>query len=775
MPSPLDNAHDFSPLLKPSQWITLYALTSVVFQALDHNDIQSILAGAPAGSNPESIKAFAANESNYSNVEFRKYLDVFLSTKLPRKTVDQFAAVLDLLNSVPGCVLLTYSSTLFHLQPLDKREELIRFWLNPASTVLFPPIRAFAKAIVAITKTAWSRSISRDVLYGALGHKERIGYTGKADEKYRPFHKFEFLNFSSSTGQQDVKNVKEIEYDVVIVGSGCGGAVAAARLAKEGYKVVVVEKGIWYPTDQLPLPELQALEEIFEAGMTLTSDDGSIAFAAGTAFGGGGMINWAASLQTQGFVREEWAIKNGLPFFMSQDYQKCMDYVCNRMGVTDQVEHNHRNRVILEGSRKLGWRAITVPQNIGALLDGEVKQQRAHDDGYCCYGCGGREASEGRKMGTTQTWLPDAAKAGAKFIQDFYVDRIIFSDEKKTKAIGVEGTWGAKIQGGRTVKVTIKAKKVIISSGSIHTPAILMRSGLTNPNIGENFHAHPVCLMTGFFPTPTNPMSGSILTTACTEFENLDGLGHGVKLEASAMPPVLWMRTFPFNDHVQLKRHFLDHHRAGCFLALLKEKNPGRVYCDPTTGLPRISYTPSVDDRAMLLKGVVALSKLLFIEGAEEIVPYHFGMPTFKRHPTTEELALEKAEENEELEKVFEILFCNESLQTPIEEEEREFDDPGINDKRFQRWLKKLEDYGLPLPQSNFISAHQMGSCRMGSNEFDSVVNDKGKVWGSEGLFLADSSVFPSASGVNPMITVMAIAHHIAGEIVKELRVEDEK
>jgi hypothetical protein len=97
MPSPLDNAHDFSPLLKPSQWITLYALTSVVFQALDQKEIQSILAEAPAEVDPQSIKAFAANESNYSNVEFRKYLDFFLSTRLPRKTVDQFAAVLDLL------------------------------------------------------------------------------------------------------------------------------------------------------------------------------------------------------------------------------------------------------------------------------------------------------------------------------------------------------------------------------------------------------------------------------------------------------------------------------------------------------------------------------------------------------------------------------------------------------------------------------------------------------------------------------------------------------
>lgn len=75
------------------------------------------------------------------------------------------------------------------------------------------------------------------------------------------------------------------------------------------------------------------------------------------------------------------------------------------MGVTSNIVHNHRNSVILEGSRRLGYRAITVPQNTSAAIDGEedsdvANSSRMHSDGYCCFGCGCREKGEGRKMGT---------------------------------------------------------------------------------------------------------------------------------------------------------------------------------------------------------------------------------------------------------------------------------------------------------------------------------------------------------------------------------------
>lgn len=172
------------------------------------------------------------------------------------------------------------------------------------------------------------------------------------------------------------------------------------------------------------------------------------------------------------------------------------------MGVTTNTSHNHRNETLLEGCRKLGYSSSVVPQNTGARAEGDDGDggEVPHLDGYCSNGCGSGKKGQGRKMGTyvpypnttpqlstektsliypshpgsTQTWLPDAAKAGARFIQTYRVDKVLFADDTNTAAIGVTGTWGAHSQ---PLKIT--AKKVIISAGSLHTPSLLLRSGLT--------------------------------------------------------------------------------------------------------------------------------------------------------------------------------------------------------------------------------------------------------------------------------------------------------
>lgn len=120
----------------------------------------------------------------------------------------------------------------------------------------------------------------------------------------------------------------------------------------------------------------------------MRSADGSMGILAGNTWGGGSTVNWGASLQTQEYVRDEWAQKNGLTFFAEQGFQDCLDAVCERMGVnTEGIKHNHRNKMVLDGAKKLGWKAGVVPQN----------SSKEHRCGYCGYGCGGRLGA--RKMG----------------------------------------------------------------------------------------------------------------------------------------------------------------------------------------------------------------------------------------------------------------------------------------------------------------------------------------------------------------------------------------
>ena len=76
-----------------------------------------------------------------------------------------------------------------------------------------------------------------------------------------------------------------------------------------------------------------------------------------------------------------------------------------------------------------------------------------------------------------------------------------------------------------------------------------------------------------------------------------------------------------------------------------------------------------------------------------------------------------------------------------------------------------MDAAGLGPNQLLVVTFHQMASCRMGASAKTSVVNAENHVWGVPGLYVADASVFPSASGVNPMLTIMGIAHRAAGII----------
>jgi choline dehydrogenase-like flavoprotein len=170
-------------------------------------------------------------------------------------------------------------------------------------------------------------------------------------------------------------------------------------------------------------------------------------------------------------------------------FQSSLDRVCSYMGVsTDRIVHNHGNQMIMEGARKLGYTVKPVPQNTG---------NEEHYCGYCAYGC-----HTATKRGPAVSTLADAAAAGATFAEGFRVDKVLFEDSPnasgKKVAVGVQGTWTSRdanqgTHGEPLVKrtVIIKAKKVVVSCGSLQSPLLLLRSGLNNPSIGRNLYLHP--------------------------------------------------------------------------------------------------------------------------------------------------------------------------------------------------------------------------------------------------------------------------------------------
>jgi len=140
------------------------------------------------------------------------------------------------------------------------------------------------------------------------------------------------------------------------------------------------------------------------------------------------------------------------------------------------------------------------------------------------------------------------------------------------------------------------------------------------------------------------------------------------------------------------------------------------------------------------MEGLVALAKICYVSGATEIHATIQGLKPFIRDP-------------------------DDAVPSSTAEE-----DPGVTDARFRAWLEELQRIGNKPPTGTFACAHQMGSNRMSVRPQDGVVDPKGKVWGTEDLYVSDASIFPSASGVNPMVTNMAISDWISRGISKELR-----
>ncbi|KAJ5998144.1 hypothetical protein N7522_009804 [Penicillium canescens] len=722
---PVPSNNYFSEL----QWTTLFALADTVIPSIHNaattrsssdkvisdakwNSTVSNLSSLIGGPDATKIATQYLQEDVSSNPVFRSIVVRILGNYVHDEGRNGFGLIMNALNTRAGSLILTGSTTPIQDQPVEFREKVFRGW----DTSRLPPMRTVYRGLSAIVKKAWA--MSSPTIGPVLGFP-RVPVHGKPADGFQ----YEFLQFPP--GNQP----ETIETDVVIVGSGCGGSVTAKNLAEAGHRVLVVEKSYSYPSSAFPMGPSEAYVNMFESGGAVFSDDSSMAVLAGSTWGGGGTVNWSAALQTQGYVRQEWA-DTGLPFFTSLDFQKSLDRVCDRMGVnTEKVQHNHQNSVILEGARKLGYAAKTVPQNTG---HGE------HYCGYCTLGC----PSTGKK-GPTETFLADAAQAGATFMEGFQADKVLFTKVKgKQVASGVKGVWKSRdsylgLSGPGVIErqVIIKAKKVVVSAGTLQSPLLLLRSGLKNSQIGRNLHLHPVVGGGAIFDEETRPWEGSALTTVVNEFEDLDGHGHGVKIESVSMMPSVFIPVFPWRGGLEYKLWAANMRRSTSFITLTKERDTGRVYPDPIDGRVRVDYTVSAFDRKHIVEALVASAKIAYISGAKEFHTTYRDLDPFIRPETSDPNAPE-----------------------------------GTNDAALQDWIAELRRKSPLNPERGlFASAHQMGTCRMGKSPRSSVVDPNCQVWGTDGLYVVDASVFPSASGVNPMVTNMAIADWASRNLAEKM------
>jgi long-chain-alcohol oxidase len=488
--------------------------------------------------------------------------------------------------------------------------------------------------------------------------------------------------------------------EVCIVGSGAGGGTAAAVLAGAGKDVIVLEAGGYYDDADFDGAELGGFRNLYtEAGFAATADH-SVGLLAGECFGGTTIINYCTSFRTPDDIRTEWAAA-GVPWFESDEYTRSLDAVCERLHVN--LDHNRvsrREQVLDRGLRALGWHVDAMPRNVIGCDQGKVC-------GYCGYGC-----ALGAKQSSTKTWLADAQQQGARFVVETRALRVRIESGSAT---GVE----ARSKSGH--RVSVRCKAVISACGAIHTPALLLRSGLANEHIGRHLHLHPVSNVCGVFDEEIRPWEGTMQAIYSDEHRFLTG-NFGVKYETTALQPVIAIAVLPWREPQQYRSLLAKLPHISAIGVLVRDRDGGRVTID-REGHPVSHYALSNFDRAHLRRGFIGAARILEAAGARLIFSPHAKWSSYE---------------------------------------------PGRRGS-LDTFTQAMDSAGWDSGRVALFSFHIQGTARLGGSPKSSATNPDGEVWEARNLYVMDSSSFPSASGVNPMISIEAIAHRNAAALAARL------
>ena len=577
--------------------------------------------------------------------------------------------------------------------PLPVREQIVKAFMDSG-----PDALAGLGALKGLTHLLFYAM--PDPATGRNPNWEAIGYPGPRAAPPSPEEAPKTIQVTRPEAQE-----LELTAEVVVIGSGSGGGVVAGHLATQGKDVVVLEAGGYYNEADFNQLELWAYENLYRAGGMSGTADGRIALMTGSNLGGGSTVNWTNCLRTYPWVREEWEREHGLEGLAGPEFDRILDTVSERVNVTDRCSDWNPTTETLKSAceaRGHGFQRIT---------------RNANEDRYDAdlAGLMGFGDVTGAKNSTQKTWLQDAADAGARFVVNCRVERVLVEDGRAT---GVEGTY---VDGeGRTARVTVRAPTVVVAAGALDTPAVLLRSGIGGPAAGDYLRLHPATAVAGFYDTPQKgwwgpPQSG--LSMAMANIED----GYGYLIETSHASPGVSGAAFPWHGGEAHKAIMAESPVTAAFVLLIRDRGHGTVTID-AAGNPVHQYP--FDDE---------LDQRIFRGGVEELVRLHEagganGIATFHRE---------------------------------IEPWTRDGGE-SIDDFAARVRAASLEPYDHAT-----FSLHHMGSARMGKDPATSVANGWGELHDTPGVWIGDASGFPTASGTNPMLTTMALALRTAEAIAE--------
>lgn len=453
---------------------------------------------------------------------------------------------------------------------------------------------------------------------------------------------------------------------VVVVGSGAGGAPTAAILAEAGLDVLVVEEGEWVEQGSVVPFSLEQMDRQYRGGgVTVALGRPSIAYTEGRCAGGGTEINSGLYRRPPGELLERWGAEYAIADWDVDELLAIADEVEAALSVGPLPgPAPAASEVLHRGADRLGWRNDEIPR-------------------WMTYPAGDRGA--GQRQSMTRTYLPRAAAAGARLLVGHRAERIERTGDRAV-AVHLTGAGGP----GR-----VDAEHVIVCSGAIQTPALLQRSALRR-NVGRALAVHPTVKLAARFPDAVNA-GDDVPVHQVKEFAPDLSFG-GSASQAGLLALAL-------SDHWSAFRDALaDPERCAVYYAAITSEGRGRVQAVPGLREPLVTYRLTRNDQQLLRSGLARLALLMLEAGATEV------FPSFRDAPVV----------------------------------------------RTRRDLATMNER-FAITKASVMTVHLCSTAPLG--EAPACATDShGLVHGTTNVWVNDASLLPTAPGVNPQATVMAIA-----------------
>lgn len=395
----------------------------------------------------------------------------------------------------------------------------------------------------------------------------------------------------------------EVGCDVVVIGSGAGGAVTAAELAEGGLDVVMVEEGSHHRTESFGPDAGKAVRTLYrDGGAQMALGLPPVTFAEGRCIGGSTVVNGGMSWRTPEKILERWRREDAVEG--TDDLQRHFERVERFIsaGHQDPWTVGRDNELLREGADRKGWRVIPNIRN----------QLHCAGTNNCAFGC-----PTGAKRSTLVTYVPRALSFGARVLSDCRVERVLF---KGKRAVGVEArVVGADDRPG--AQVIVRARAVVVAAGAVQTPGLLLRSGLRSPSdaIGKGLTLHPNAKVAAIFDEPVEGWKGVHQAYQVREFQD-----EGYLMAAVNIPPSMLAMSLP-HWGPGLRDIMAAYDRTVIAGILVEDTTSGSVRL--VGGRPVAFYALSDLDADRIVRGTSLLCELLFAAGAKRVVLPFEGVP----------------------------------------------------------------------------------------------------------------------------------------------------